>query len=69
MARYTIDVDEDFDKMLSNLAKEKGSTKADVIRRAVSSYSYLTNETGNDPNKKVSITNPDDKVLKDVILA
>lgn len=69
MARYTIDVDEDFDLMLSKLAKEKGSTKAEVIRRAVTSYSYLTNETANDPGKKVSITSPEDKVLKDVILA
>jgi predicted transcriptional regulator len=69
MARYTIDVDQDFDRLLTNLAREKGSTKADVIRRAVSSYSYLIKETSNDPGKKVSITSPEDKVLKDVILA
>lgn len=69
MTRYTIDVDEDFDRLLTNLAQERGSTKADVIRRAVSSYSYLIKETSNDPGKKVSITSPEDKVLKDVVLA
>jgi hypothetical protein len=67
MARYTIDFDDDFDKLLTELSKEKGGTKADVIRRAVSSYGYLTKETGSS-NKKVSITSSEDKVLKDVVL-
>ena len=45
LARYTIDVDEDFDRLLTSLAQERSSTKADVIRRAVSSYSYLVKDT------------------------
>lgn len=44
MPRYTIDFDKEFDKTLSDLvASTDATTKADVIRRAVASYSFLKN--------------------------
>lgn len=42
MPRYTIDFDDKFGKSLSDLLESTdATTKADVIRRAVASYSYL----------------------------
>ncbi len=68
MPRYTIDFDDDFDRTLMELVNTTGATtKADVIRRAVASYSYLKNEQRQDKTSRVSIVK-DDKVLKDVIL-
>ena len=68
MPRYTIDIAPDFDKLLSNIADAKGTTKADIIRRAVASYQALTKEVEKTPDSKVSITTNNDAVIKDVIL-
>jgi predicted transcriptional regulator len=65
MPRLTIDVGTEFDGLLSELAKEKESTKAEIIRRAVASYAYLKKHAA---DNKVSITDADNKVLKDVVL-
>jgi hypothetical protein len=67
MPRYTIDTDDQFDKTLTELAK--GGSKADVIRRAVQTYSYLKSQVPNqNSDKRVSITDADGNVKKDVIL-
>lgn len=65
--RYTIDVDDELDAVLTSLSKEKGRNKADVIRRALTAYEYLTGQTKS-AGQKVSITTSDDRVLKDVVL-
>ncbi len=67
MPRYTIDMDEKFEKTLRDLAQ--GGSKADVIRRAVSSYQYLKSEVPdeNSPNR-VSISDRDGVVRQVVIL-
>jgi hypothetical protein len=67
MPRYTIDTDAQFDKVLTELAN--GGSKADVIRKAVQTYSYLKSEVPNQQSdKRVSITDADGNVKKDVIL-
>jgi hypothetical protein len=67
MPRYTIDTDAQFDKTLADLAN--GGSKADVIRRAVQTYSYLKSQVPNqNSGQRVSITDADGKVKKDVIL-
>jgi hypothetical protein len=67
MARFTIDTDQQFDQNLDALVTMTGGTKADVLRRALATYKFLKNEDQNGQNK-VSITNKDNVVLKDVIL-
>lgn len=68
MPRYTIDFDDDFDKTLTDLVKTSGATtKADVIRRAVASYSYLKQAQQTGKNAKIAITE-DDKVTKEIVL-
>lgn len=68
MPRYTIDFDDDFDKTLTELVKNSdATTKADVIRRAVATYSYLKNAQKENKNAKVAITE-NDKVKKEIVL-
>jgi hypothetical protein len=67
MARFTIDTDLQFDQNLTDLVNMTGGTKADVLRKALATYKYLKTED-QQPQNKVSITNKDNVVLKDVIL-
>ncbi len=67
MARFTIDTDQQFDQNLNDLVNMTGGTKADVLRKAVATYKYLKTED-QQPENKVSITNKDNVVVKDVIL-
>jgi hypothetical protein len=68
MPRYTIDFDKDFDKTLSDLVgTTDATTKADVIRRAVASYSYLKEQQRSNKDARIVITD-DDKLKKEVIL-
>ncbi len=67
MARFTIDTDQQFDQNLDELVAMTGGTKADVLRKALATYKYLKTED-KEPQNKVSITNKDNVVLKDVIL-
>ncbi len=67
MPRYTIDFDDDFDKTLSDLVKiSDATTKADVIRRAVATYSYLKKAQKANTNSKVLIQG--DNVNKEIVL-
>lgn len=68
MPRYTIDFDKDFDKTLSELVESTdATTKADVIRRAVASYSYLKKQQRANKDAKIVITD-DDKLKKEIVL-
>ena len=67
MPRFTVDIDDQFDKTLNEIAN--GSSKADAIRRAVATYHYLKTEVPNqNSGKRVSITDMNGTVLKDLIL-
>ena len=68
MPRYTIDFDKNFDKTLSELVETTdATTKADVIRRAVASYSYLKKQQKSNKDAKIVITD-DDKLRKEIVL-
>jgi hypothetical protein len=67
MTRFTIDIDEKFNKTLEGLAGV--GSKADVIRRAVQTYSYLKSQVPSlDSDRRVSITDANGNIEKDVIL-
>jgi hypothetical protein len=68
MPRYTIDFDKDFDKTLTDLVDTTdATTKADVIRRAVASYSYLKKQQQTHKDAKIVITD-DGKLKKEIVL-
>jgi N-acetylglutamate synthase/N-acetylornithine aminotransferase len=67
MPRFTIDIDDKFNDTLTNLAN--GGSKAEVIRRAVASYQYFKSEVPNaQSGKRISITDANGNVQKDVVL-
>lgn len=67
MPRFTIDVDDKFNDVLGDLAK--GTTKADVIRRAVASYQYLKAQTtGTATGRRIAITDDAGNIQQDVVL-
>ena len=68
MPQYSINIADSFDKVLTDASKQQGTTKADIIRKAVASYVYLTKETTADTGRKVSITDDNNRVIKDVML-
>ena len=67
MPQYSVNFTDNFDKVLTDASKAQGSTKADIIRKAVASYVYLTKETVN-TGRKVSITDDKNRIIKDVML-
>lgn len=67
MPKLTVEFNDKMNDILEQLADEKGTTKVDVLRRAVALYRYLDSEQKEGENKKVSITQ-NDKVLKDIVL-
>ncbi|HKD83589.1 MAG TPA: hypothetical protein VKB58_02485 [Terriglobales bacterium] len=67
MAKLTVEFNEKMNQILDTLAKEKGTTKAEVLRRAVALYRYLDAEQKEGENQKVSITR-NNQVLKDIVL-
>ncbi len=67
MPQYSINIADSFDKVLTDASKAQGTTKADIIRKAVASYVYLNKETAN-TDRKVSITDDQNRVIKDVML-
>jgi predicted DNA-binding protein len=65
MSRFTIDFSEAEQTQLDTLAKEKGISKAQVIRNALEFYRRIRNEMRNNPfsNAKVSNVTDNDEVL------
>jgi hypothetical protein len=68
MPRYTIDFDKEFDKTLNELVDTTdATTKADVIRRAVASYSYLKKAQRENKDAKLVVTD-NGKLNKEIVL-
>ena len=66
MPRMTFDMDDTFSKTLADLAQ--GTTKAEVIRRAIASYKYFKSEVNGNDGKRISIRDNAGNVLNDVVL-
>ena len=66
MPRMTLDMDDTFNQTLSDLAQ--GTTKAEVIRRAIASYKYLKGELKGNDGKRISIRDASGNILNDVVL-
>ena len=68
MPKLTVQFDNKVNKLLKELAERKGTTKVEIIRRALTTYKYLDDQT-DDGDKRVSVTSAKtDKIIKDVIL-
>jgi predicted transcriptional regulator len=63
MPKLTVEFNDKMNDILEQLADEKGTTKVDVLRRAVALYKYLDGEK---KDGKISITQ--DNKVKDIVL-
>jgi predicted transcriptional regulator len=63
-----MDLDPTLDEALSNLATRKGISKAEIIKRALATYNYISGQAPANSDKKFSITTSDDKVVKDIVI-
>jgi predicted transcriptional regulator len=63
-----MDLDKQLDEALSELAARKGTSKAEIIKRALATYNFISCQAPANSNKKFSITTSDDKVLKDIVI-
>lgn len=69
MASITLNMDKKFQKSLQDLVIADGGTEADVISRALASYQFLKSQVSNgNSNTRISITDSDGKILKNVTL-
>ena len=71
MATLTVEFSSKMDAILEGLANKKGTTKVDILRRAVAVYRYLTNELhcrreGDVP--KQLVIRKDEEILKEIML-
>ena len=66
MPRMTIEFSKQVDDILKELAKQNNTTKVDVLRRALSLYHYAQKETS-EKKQKLSITDEEDRIIKDLI--
>jgi predicted transcriptional regulator len=64
MPKLTVEFNDKMNDILEQLADEKGTTKVDVLRRAVALYKYLDGEKR---DGKITLAQDDDK-KKDVVL-
>ena len=67
MARMTIEVPDQLNALLEELAKTDGLAKVDVIRRAIALYNYAHQQGVSTGKVKLSLTDKADKVLKDIV--
>jgi predicted transcriptional regulator len=64
MPKLTIEFNDKMNQILEQLAERKGTTKVDVLRRAVALYDYLEDEQ---KEGRVSITK-NNNIVKDIVL-
>ena len=66
MPRITIEFPDEVNEILNDLAQKDHTTKADVMRRALALYNYVHKEAV-DKKRKLSITDDQDTILKDIV--
>ena len=66
MPRMTIEFPDKVNDILNKLAEKDQTTKADVLRRALALYNFVHQEAV-DKNMKLSVTDKNDKILKDIV--
>ncbi len=66
MARLTVQFPDQTSKILAELSEKDDVSKTEILRRAISLYKYLGNETrGN--KRKIVIADENDNLLKEIV--
>lgn len=68
MPRYTMDLTDDFDSLLTEMAKKEGVSKSEIIRRSVAVYKFMEEEVTSVPNSKIVIASENNQVEKILVM-
>ncbi len=68
MARLTIQFPTRTSQMLGELSVRDEITKTEILRRALSLYKYLDDEVRKEDGRKITITNKNDKIIKEIVI-
>lgn len=69
MAKLTVKFPERTSKILEELSDNDEVSKTEVLRRALALYKYIDDETRKAKGRKVAITDEEDKVIKEILIA
>jgi len=67
MPRMTVDFPDDVNKILQKLADADQTSKREIIRRALALYDYLHEQKVKGRERKLSITDANDEIIKDIL--
>lgn len=67
MRRLTVDFPDEVNLVLEKLAKAEHTTKREIIRRALALYDYLHEQKVRRGERKLSITDKNDEIIKDIL--
>ena len=68
MARLSVQFPGRTTQILEEMSNKDEVSKTEIIRRALSLYKYLEEEIQREDGRKISITDKDDKILKDIVI-
>lgn len=71
MATLTIEFNDAMDRILGEMADKKGTTKVDILRRAIAVYKYVTNELHcrrRDDRPKRLVIRRGEMILKEIVV-
>jgi len=66
MAKLTVEMNPKMDEILSELARDKQTSKVEVLRRAVALYKYIDGQLAD--GKKALAIAQDDEILKEIVV-
>ena len=66
MQRFTLDLEPELDRVLTNLAASREMPKSEIIRRAVASYAYLSD--ARKAGKRIDLIDENNRTVQEVVL-
>ena len=66
MAKFTVEFNDELNRKLTELAAEAGTTKVDIVRRALALYDYVESEVDESRKRRLAITE-DGKVVVEIV--
>jgi hypothetical protein len=67
MAKFTVQLNDEMDEILSDLARQEGIPKTQVIRRSLALLKFLQEEERN--GRKLAVTDNENNVVKEIVRA
>jgi hypothetical protein len=68
MPKLSVTFNDRVDEMLEGMATKEGTTKVDIIRRALALYEWAGKEVAADPKRRALAITEDDKVIKEIVM-